>query len=359
LGVTNGTSFDPQNVIFFLMPDVVLGGGEAMRRREFITFVGSSAAAWPLAARAQQPSRLRQVAILRSEVAGDPEGLRNSAALVQGLQALGWTQGRNVQIEQRWAGGSVDAMRALARELVALEPNVIVVISTPVTMAVMQETHTIPIIFVQNFDPVESGLVKSLVAPGGNITGFTSYEPAMASKWLELLKGVAPQVARVAVIYNPQTAPYGVSFLRSVETAGPAFAIQATAMPIQDAGTIEKAIEAFARETNPSLMVLPDVTATVHEKLIVKLAAQHRLPAIYPWRHFVTAGGLMCYAADLPNLWRRAASYVDRVLKGEKPAGLPVQQPTKFELVINLTAAKAVGLTIPASILSLADDLIE
>jgi putative ABC transport system substrate-binding protein len=197
------------------------------------------------------------------------------------------------------------------------------------------------------------------VAPGGNITGFTSYEPAMASKWLELLKGVAPQVARVAVIYNPQTAPYGVSFLRSVETAGPAFAIQATAMPIQDAGTIEKAIEAFARETNPSLMVLPDVTATVHEKLIVKLAAQHRLPAIYPWRHFVTAGGLMCYAADLPNLWRRAASYVDRVLKGEKPAGLPVQQPTKFELVINLTAAKAVGLTIPASILSLADDLIE
>jgi putative ABC transport system substrate-binding protein len=359
LGVTNGTIFDPQNVIFFLMPDVVLGGGEAMRRREFITFVGSSAAAWPLAARAQQPSRLRQVAILRSEVAGDPEGLRNSAALVQGLQALGWTQGRNVQIEQRWAGGSVDAMRALARELVALEPNVIVVISTPVTMAVMQETHTIPIIFVQNFDPVESGLVKSLVAPGGNITGFTSYEPAMASKWLELLKGVAPQVARVAVIYNPQTAPYGVSFLRSVETAGPAFAIQATAMPIQDAGTIEKAIEAFARETNPSLMVLPDVTATVHEKLIVKLAAQHRLPAIYPWRHFVTAGGLMCYAADLPNLWRRAASYVDRVLKGEKPAGLPVQQPTKFELVINLTAAKAVGLTIPASILSLADDLIE
>jgi putative ABC transport system substrate-binding protein len=359
LGVTNGTIFDPQNVIFFLMPDVVLGGGEAMRRREFITFVGSSAAAWPLAARAQQPSRLRQVAILRSEVAGDPEGLRNSAALVQGLQALGWTQGRNVQIEQRWAGGSVDAMRALARELVALEPNVIVVISTPVTMAVMQETHTIPIIFVQNFDPVESGLVKSLVAPGGNITGFTSYEPAMASKWLELLKGVAPQVARVAVIYNPQTAPYGGSFLRSVETAGPAFAIQATAMPIQDAGTIEKAIEAFARETNPSLMVLPDVTATVHEKLIVKLAAQHRLPAIYPWRHFVTAGGLMCYAADLPNLWRRAASYVDRVLKGEKPAGLPVQQPTKFELVINLTAAKAVGLTIPASILSLADDLIE
>jgi putative ABC transport system substrate-binding protein len=302
---------------------------------------------------------LRQVAILRSEVAGDPEGLRNSAALVQGLQALGWTQGRNVQIEQRWAGGSVDAMRALARELVALEPNVIVVISTPVTMAVMQETHTIPIIFVQNFDPVESGLVKSLVAPGGNITGFTSYEPAMASKWLELLKGVAPQVARVAVIYNPQTAPYGGSFLRSVETAGPAFAIQATAMPIQDAGTIEKAIEAFARETNPSLMVLPDVTATVHEKLIVKLAAQHRLPAIYPWRHFVTAGGLMCYAADLPNLWRRAASYVDRVLKGEKPAGLPVQQPTKFELVINLTTAKAVGLTIPASILSLADDLIE
>jgi len=173
-----------------------------MRRREFIRIAGG-AVAWPLAARAQQPARLRQVAILRSEVAGDPEGLRNSAALVQGLQALGWTQGRNIRIEQRWAGGSVDAMKALAKELVALEPNVIVVISTPVTAAVMQETHTIPIIFVQNFDPVESGLVKSLVAPGGNITGFTSYEPAMASKWLELLKGVAPQVARVAIILQP------------------------------------------------------------------------------------------------------------------------------------------------------------
>ena len=330
-----------------------------MRRREFIALSGGAAVSWPLAARAQQPARLRQVAILRGEVAGDSEGLRNTAALVQGLQALGWTEGRNVRIEQRWAGGSVDAMKALARELVALEPDVIVVISTPITAAVMQETHTIPIIFVQNFDPVGSGLVKSLAVPDGNITGFTSYEPAMGSKWLELLKGVAPQVARVAIIYNPQTAPYAGVFLRSIETAGPVFAIQPIAMPIQDAGTIEKAIEAFARETNPSLMVLPDVTTTVHEKLIVKLAVQHHLPAIYPWRHFVTAGGLMCYAADLPVLWRRAASYVDRVLKGEKPANLPVQQPTKFEFVINLTTAKALGLIIPASILSLADDLIE
>src|SRR5215467_2403709 len=181
-----------------------------MRRREFISLLGG-AAAWPLVARAQQPARLPQVAILRAEVAGDPEGSRNSAALIQGLQALGWTPGRNLRIEQRWAGGSVDAMKALARELVALEPNVIVVISTPITRAVMQETHTIPIIFVQNFDPVDSGLVKSLVAPGGNVTGFTSYEPAMATKWLELLKGVAPQVGRIAIIYNPQTAPYGGS----------------------------------------------------------------------------------------------------------------------------------------------------
>src|SRR5215472_14882324 len=195
-----------------------------MRRREFITLAGSAAAAWPLAVRAQQSARLPQVAILRAEVAGDPEGSRNSAALLQGLQALGWTQGRNVRIEQRWAGGSVDAMKALARELVALEPNVIVVISTPVTAAVMQETHTIPIIFVQNFDPVDSGLVKSLVAPGGNVTGFTSYEQAMATKWLEFLKGVAPQVARIGMMYNPQTAPYG-SLLRSIETAAPTFAM--------------------------------------------------------------------------------------------------------------------------------------
>jgi putative ABC transport system substrate-binding protein len=330
-----------------------------MRRRDFLSLIGGAAATWPLAVRAQQPARLRQVAILRAEVAGDPEGLRNSGALIQGLQALGWTQGRNVRIEQRWAGGSVDAMKALAKELVALEPDVIVVVSTPVSAAVMQETHTIPIIFVQNFDPVGSGLVKSLVAPDGNITGFTSYEPGISSKWLELLKGVAPQVARVAIVYNPQTAPYAGVFLRSIEAASPIFAIQPIAMPIQDSGTIEKSIEAFAREINPGLMVLPDATTTVHEKLIVKLASQHRLPAIYPWRHYVTAGGLMCYAVDLPVLWRRAASYVDQVLKGEKPANLPIQQPTKFELVINLTAAKAVGLTIPASILSLADDLID
>jgi len=330
-----------------------------MRRRDFLSLIGGAAATWPLAVRAQQPARLPQVAILRGEVAGDPEGLRNSGALVQGLQALGWTQGRNVRIEQRWAGGSVDAMKALAKELVALEPDVIVVVSTPVSAAVMQETHTIPIIFVQNFDPVGSGLVKSLVAPDGNITGFTSYEPGISSKWLELLKGVAPQVARVAIVYNPQTAPYAGVFLRSIEAASPIFAIQPIAMPIQDSGTIEKSIEAFAREINPGLMVLPDATTTVHEKLIVKLASQHRLPAIYPWRHYVTAGGLMCYAVDLPVLWRRAASYVDQVLKGEKPANLPIQQPTKFELVINLTAAKAVGLTIPASILSLADDLID
>jgi putative ABC transport system substrate-binding protein len=330
-----------------------------MRRRDFLSLIGGAAATWPLAVRAQQPARLRQVAILRAEVAGDPEGLRNSGALIQGLQALGWTPGRNVRIEQRWAGGSVDAMKALAKELVALEPDVIVVVSTPVSAAVMQETHTIPIIFVQNFDPVGSGLVKSLVAPDGNITGFTSYEPGISSKWLELLKGVAPQVARVAIVYNPQTAPYAGVFLRSIEAASPIFAIQPIAMPIQDSGTIEKSIEAFAREINPGLMVLPDATTTVHEKLIVKLASQHRLPAIYPWRHYVTAGGLMCYAVDLPVLWRRAASYVDQVLKGEKPANLPIQQPTKFELVINLTAAKAVGLTIPASILSLADDLID
>ena len=214
-----------------------------MKRREFISLLGGAAAGWPLAARAQQPARLPLVAILRSEVAGDSEGLRNTAALVQGLQALGWTEGRNIRIEQRWAGGSVGAMKALARELVALGPDVIVVISTPVTAAVMQET--------QNFDPVGSGFVKSLAAPGGNITGFTSYEPAIASKWLELLKEVAPQAASVAIIYNPQTAPYAGALLRSIETAGPAFAIQPIAMPIRDAGTIENAIEAFSTRDKP------------------------------------------------------------------------------------------------------------
>jgi putative tryptophan/tyrosine transport system substrate-binding protein len=291
-----------------------------MRRREFIRIAGG-AVAWPLTARAQQPARLPQVAILRSEVAGDPEGLRNSAALVQGLQALGWTQGRNIRIEQRWAGGSVDAMKALAKELVALEPDVIVVISTPVTVAVMQETHTIPVIFVQDFDPVGSGLVKSLAAPDGNITGFTSYEPAIGSKWLELLKGVAPRVARVAIIYNPQTAPYAGAFLRSIEAAGPIFAIQPIAMPVQDAGTIEKAFEAFAHEINPGLLVLPDVTTTVYDdklelswlldRQVGRLLALEHLINI-PWRHFVAAGGLMCYAADLPVLWRSCINTLAR-----------------------------------------------
>jgi putative tryptophan/tyrosine transport system substrate-binding protein len=329
-----------------------------LQRREFITLLGG-AAARPLAARAQQPIRLPLVAVLRSEVAGDSEGLRNTAALIQGLQALGWTEGRNVRIEKRWAGGSVDAMKALARELVALEPNVIVVVSTPVTAAVMQETHTIPIVFLQNFDPVGSGFVKSLAAPGGNITGFTSYEAAMASKWLEILKEVGPRVTRVAIMHNPQTAPYAGAMLRSIETAGPVFAIQPIAMPIRDAGTIENAIEAFAREINSGLLVLPDVTTTVHEQLIVKLAVQHRMPAIYPWRHYVTAGGLMSYAVDLLELWRRSASYVDRILKGEKPADLPVQAPTKYELVINLKAAKALGLTVSEALLVRADEVIE
>jgi putative ABC transport system substrate-binding protein len=205
-----------------------------LKRREFITLLGSTAA-WSVRASAQQPTRLPLVAVLRAEVAGDSEGLRNTAALIQGLQALGWTEGRNVRIEKRWAGGSVDAMKALARELVAMEPNVIVVISTPVTAAVMQETHTIPIVFLQNFDPVGSGFVKSLATPGGNITGFTSYEAAMASKWLEILKEVAPRVARVAIIYNPQTAPFAGALLRSIEMAGPVFAIQPVAMPIRDA----------------------------------------------------------------------------------------------------------------------------
>jgi putative tryptophan/tyrosine transport system substrate-binding protein len=240
-----------------------------------------------------------------------------------------------------------------------LEPNVIVVVSTPVTAAVMQETHTIPIVFLQNFDPVGSGFVKSLAAPGGNITGFTSYEAAMASKWLEILKEVGPRVTRVAIMYNPQTAPFAGAMLRSIETAGPVFAIEPIAMPIRDAGTIENAIEAFAREINSGLLVLPDVTTTVHEQLIVKLAVQHRMPAIYPWRHYVTAGGLMSYAVDLLELWRRSASYVDRILKGEKPADLPVQAPTTYELVINLKTAKTLGLTVPATLLATADEVIE
>ena len=331
-----------------------------MKRREFITLVGGAAAGWPVAARAQQPARLPQVAILRSEVAGDPEGLRNSAALVQGLQALGWTQGHNIRIEQRWAGGSVDAMKALARELVALEPDVIVVISTPVTAAVMQETHTIPIIFVQNFDPVDTGLVKSLVAPGGNITGFTSYEPAMASKWLELLKEVAPHVESVAILFNPTTAPGGGSYyLKPFNTAARSLGLQASAAPIHTVSEIEPVLAAEARKPNNGLIVMSDAFPLAHRIKIVTLAAQHRLPAIYPYREFVDAGGLLSYGNDLRDSYRRAAGYANRILRGEKPSELPVQVPVKFELVINSKTAKALGLTVPPTLVDRADEVIE
>ena len=243
-----------------------------MLRREFVKLIGG-AVAWPLAARAQQATRLPLVAILRSEGAGHSEGLRNTAALVHGLRALGWTEGHNVRIEERWAGGSVDAMKALARELVALEPKVIVVVSTPVTASVMQETHTIPIIFLQNFDPVGSRFVKSLAAPGGNITGFTSYEPAIASKWLELLKEVAPQAARVTIIYNPQTAPFAGALLRSIETAGPVFAIQPIAMPNSRRRNNRRCDgRSFCTRDQPRSSGVARRHDTVHEKLIVKLA---------------------------------------------------------------------------------------
>jgi putative ABC transport system substrate-binding protein len=330
-----------------------------MKRRAFITLLGS-AAAWPLAARAQPSERVRQIGVLIPFAESDAEAQAQVAAFREGLQRLGWTAGRNVQFEYRWAAGEVGRIRTFAKELVELQPDVILARTTAVTAALLQETRTIPIAFVVVSDPVGDGFVASMARPGGNVTGFTNVEASLGGKWLELLKGIAPRVARVAVIFNPNTAPGGGSYyVRLVKDAAESIAVKMVATPVQDAAEIERAIDAFTREPNGSLLVLPDVTTAFHRELIIALAARHRLPAIYANRYYVASGGLVSYGVDIVDLYRSAASYVDRILKGAKPSDLPIQAPTKFELVINLKAAKAIGLDVPASLLARADEVIE
>jgi ABC-type uncharacterized transport system substrate-binding protein len=326
-----------------------------MKRREFMILLGG-AATWSVAARAQQPDRVRRVGVLMG-IADHFEGQARIAVFRQALQALGWSEGRNVQFIYRWSGGDVAHARQFAKELVDLRSDVILANSTPVAAAVRKTTHTTPTIFVQVSDPITAGVGQSLTRPGGNLTGFTNFEPLMASKWLELVKGIAPNITRVAYLFNPNTAPH--LYARAVETAAPSLSIKPFAAEVRNADEMESVIEQFAREPDSAVLVLPDLFTATNRRSIIALAVRHRLPAVYPFRYFVASGGLMSYGIETLETYRQAASYVARVLKGENPGDLPVQAPTKYELVINLNTAKALGLTIPPTLLARADEVIE
>ena len=330
-----------------------------MKRREFITLLGGATAAWPIAALAQQTERVRRVGMLQPLAASDPEAQLRLSTVRQRLEELGWRDGHNVRIDYRWASADAVRIRALAAELVNLKPDAILGASTPVVAALRAETSTIPIVFVQVIDPVAAGFVTSLARPGGNLTGITNFEFTVGGKWLETLKEMSPQLARVAVLYNPKTAPYAPSLLRSVEAAAPSFAMEAIDTPTQDPAETERAINAFAQKPNSGLLVLPDASTLLDRDLIIARAAQHRLPAVYPFRYFAVNGGLVSYGTDAADTHRQAVSYVDRILRGTKPEELPVQAPNKFELVINIKTAKALGLDIPPTLLARADEVIE
>jgi ABC-type uncharacterized transport system substrate-binding protein len=328
-----------------------------VKRRQFISLLGG-AAAWPLAAGAQQ-ERMRRIGVLVSAVEDDPRGVERVTAFAQGLAELGWTVGRNVRIEYRWGAGDLDRFRRYAAELVALSPDVVLASSGSIVGAFQQASRTVPIVFVNTIDPVGGGWVESLSRPGTNATGFASFEFSMSGKWLELLKEIAPDVKRVAVIRDPSV-PAGSGGLAAIQTVAPLLGIELTPVGVRDAGEIEHAIAAFARGSNGGLILVgPTSSVQRHRDLIVALAARHRLPAVYANRAHVTSGGLISYAPDSLDQYRRAAGYVDRILKGAKPADLPVQAPTKYELVINLKTAKALGLEIPPTLLARADEVIE
>jgi len=328
-----------------------------MRRRDFITLLGGTAAAWPLAARAQQGNRVRRVGMLAARPADDPEGPVRVAAFAQGLEQLGWSIGGNLRIEYRWSTNDAER-RKYAAELVALAPDVILATSGAVVGALQQVSRTIPIVFVTVIDPVGGGWVESLAHPGGNATGFASTEFAMSAKLLEVLKEIAPGVRRVAVIRDPLV-PAGSGGFAAIQAVAPTFAVEVTPIGVRDAGEIERGITSFARAPNGGMIVAVASSVVNYHQLLFSLAARHRLPAIYSNRLFVTGGGLISYGVDTVVPYRQAAGYVDRILKGEKPSDLPVQLPTKFELAINLKAAKALGLTVPPGLLTRADEVIE
>ncbi len=329
-----------------------------MRRRDFITVLGGTAATWPLAVRAQQSERERRVGVLMGLAADDAEAQDRIAAFVQGLQQLGWTDGRNLQIDYRRGAGDTDLTGRYAAELVALAPDVILASGGMVVGALLQATRTVPIVFTQTPDPVAAGFVASLARPGGNATGFTTSEYGISGKWLELLKEIAPGVTRAAVLRD-LTIAAGIGQFASIQSVAHSFGVELSPVDMRDASEIERDVTAFARGSNSGLIVTSSGLAAVHRELIITLAARYRLPAVYSYRYFVTGGGLISYGPDPIDQYRRAAGYVDRILKGEKPADLPVQAPVKFQLVINLKTAEALGLTTPPVLLARADELIE
>jgi ABC-type uncharacterized transport system substrate-binding protein len=329
-----------------------------MKRREFIALLGG-AAAWPLAARAQQPGGMRHIGVLQGLAENDPEAQARTAAFRQELEALGWTEGRNIRIDYRFAGGSAARVQAYAAELVNSAPDLIVAHSSPVVAALKQATSTIPIVIAVVNDPLGQGFVTSLARPGGNITGFAFVEFTMVGKWLELLKEMAPGVRRVALIFNPQTAPYYAIYLRKFGAVPTTLAAELAAAPVRDEAEVEAAIAGIAREPAGGLIAAADPFTRTHRALIMRLAQHHRLPTVYGFRQFVAEGGLMSYGPDTVDIVRRSASYVDRILKGAAPADLPIQQPTKFELAINLKTAKSLGLDVPLFLQQRADDVIE
>jgi putative ABC transport system substrate-binding protein len=329
-----------------------------MKRREFITLLGG-AAAWPLAARAQRPNRMRQVAVIAQLAADDPEVQARMAAFHQGLQEAGWSVGRNVRIDYRWGrAGDAELTRQHIAEVIALAPEVILGVATSTVTPLLQMTRTVPVVFVQVTDPVASGFVASLARPGGNATGFTLYEFGLSAKWVELLKEVAPRTTRVAVLRDP-TLGSSIGQFGAMQSVAPSLGIELIPIGVRDAGEIEGGLAQFGEAPNYGMIVLPGSLTVLHRKLIIAMAAKQRLPAIYPFRYHVADGGLISYGVDSLDSYRRAASYVDRILKGEKPAELPVQAPSKFELVINLKTAKALDLELPATVLARADEVIE
>jgi putative tryptophan/tyrosine transport system substrate-binding protein len=328
-----------------------------VNRRSLITLLGAAAAVWPLAARAQPGERTRRIGVLMYLAADDAQGQARLAAFTQALKQLGWSDGRNLGIDTRWA--NADDIRKHAAELAALAPDVLVAGTGTATVApLLQATRTVPIVFVSVIDPVGAGFVASLAQPGGNATGFTIYEYSMSGKWLELLKEIAPGVTRAAVLRDPAVAS-GIGQFGAVQIVAPSLGVELSPVDVRDADEIERAVTAFARGLNGGLIVTGSALAISHRQPIIALAAQHKLPAVYPASFYVTAGGLISYGPDLIDPFRRAAGYVDRILKGEKPADLPVQAPTKYELVINLKTARALGLDVPATVLARADEVIE
>jgi putative tryptophan/tyrosine transport system substrate-binding protein len=329
-----------------------------MRRRQFMTLLGGAAAAWPLAAHPQQAERMRRIGALMNVAADDPVGQARIAAFLQGLQELGWTVGRNIRIDYRWSAGNADRTRGYAAELVALAPEVILAPGSASAGPLLQATRAVPIVFVTTVDPVGAGVVESLVRPGGNATGFLAFEYGISAKWLELLKEIAPRVTRAAVIRDPAIAA-GAGQLGAIQSVAPSFGVELSPVNVRDATEIERDVAAFARAPNGGLIVTPSALTLNHRVQIITLAARHKLPAVYSDRHWVTGGGLISYGPDRVDQYRRAAGYVDRILKGEKPADLPVVQSSKFELVINAQTARMLGLTVPPTLLAIADEVIE